>query len=363
MKVLHITHHFFPCIGGTEKYVMDLCLELKKRGIKVEVVCLNKCPKETKKLKEKERVKGIKINRIPFWDFHLYKIAPKVIHFIKGFDLIHVHGIGFFSDFLLTKKKEHKKPVVISTHGGIFHTNKKSMLKKFYYNFWLKHQLKKADIIIADSENDFEQFKKISNKVLLLQNAVNTKKFYFKGKKDYNKAIFVGRISKNKRIDLLIERFAEITKKHPKKTLEIIGKDFDGITEKLKKKIKETKTEKKVFFRGKLTEKKLIEKIKQAGFYLSASEYEGFGIAVIEAMAAGTIPVLNNIKAFRELVENKKTGFLIDFNKKNSLKKIMEKKENELKKISSNCLKEAKKHSWKRKVKEIEKIYKDCINK
>ncbi|MBU2100281.1 glycosyltransferase family 4 protein, partial [Candidatus Micrarchaeota archaeon] len=356
MKVLHISHHFWPCIGGTEKYIMDLCLELKKKGIESEVVCLNKCPNSEKKLKEKETIKGIKINRIPFWDFRLYKIAPKVTDFIKEFDLIHIHGIGFFSDFLLAKKNQHKKPVIISTHGGIFHTNKKSLIKKLYNNFWLKHHLKKVDKIIADSKNDFDQFKNISGKVVLVQNAADTKKFESKEKKNYNKCIFVGRLSKNKRIDLLIERFGEIEKEFPEKTLEIIGEDFDGIKKELEEKVKKSRLQKKVFFRGKISEKKLIGKVKKAGFCLSASEYEGFGIAVIESMAAGTIPVLNNIQAFRELIENKKTGFIIDFKKENSLKRIFEKKEKELNEISKNCVKKAKRFEWKEKIKEIEKI-------
>ncbi|MFH1663563.1 MAG: glycosyltransferase family 4 protein [archaeon] len=362
MKVLHVSHHFFPCIGGTEKFILDLCIELKKNKIEPKVVCLNKCPASEKKLREKETVKGIKVTRIPFTDLKLYKIAPKVNEYLKDSDLIHVHGIGFFSDFILAKQTEHKKPVIISTHGGIFHTNKKSLLKKFYHNFWLKHQLKKACRIIADSSNDFEQFKKISEKTVFVQNAVDTKKFSFKGKKDFSKCVFVGRLSKNKRIDLLIERFAEIHKEFPEKTLEIIGGDFDNIEKKLKEKVEELGLEKKVFFRGKLNEKELIKKVKQAGFYFSASEYEGFGIAVIEAMAAGTIPVLNDIQAFRELVKNGKTGYLIDFKEKNSLKKILEKNRKELNRVSKNCVKKAKKFEWKEKVKEIEKIYTECLN-
>jgi alpha-1,3-mannosyltransferase len=361
MKVLHVSHQFYPCIGGTEKYIMDLCLELKKKGIESKVVCLNTCHESKEKLKEKETINGIKISRIPFTDLKLYKIAPKVINYTKDFDLIHVHGIGFFSDYLLMKKKKHKKPVVISTHGGIFHTNKKSLIKNLYNNFWLKHQLKKADKIIADSKNDFDQFKNISGKVVLVQNAADTKKFESKEKKNYNKCIFVGRLSKNKRIDLLIERFGETEKEFPEKTLEIIGGDFDGIMEELKEKAKEKGIKKKIFFRGQLSEKELIKKVKKAGFYLSASEYEGFGIAVIESMAAGTIPVLNDIQAFRELIEDKKTGFIIDFKKENSLKKIFEKKEKELNEISKDCVKKAKRFEWKEKIKEIKKIYKECV--
>ena len=45
----------------------------------------------------------------------------------------------------------------------------------------------------------------------------------------------------------------------------------------------------------------------------SASEYEGFGLAAIEAMSAGLFPLLSDIPAFPRLVKRVGAGMLVDF--------------------------------------------------
>jgi alpha-1,3-mannosyltransferase len=57
----------------------------------------------------------------------------------------------------------------------------------------------------------------------------------------------------------------------------------------------------------------LIEEYARARVFVSASEHEGFGISAVEAMAAGCVPVLSDIPAFRRLVTNGANGVLVDF--------------------------------------------------
>src|SRR3989344_3573554 len=164
MKVLHVTNHFHPCIGGVETFVKDLCLNLGKNGIYCEVLCLDKCPNAGQELPHKGDFGGIKVTRTAFFDFKYYKPSPsvfKMLSMAKNFDAIHVHGLGFFSDFFLATKFMHKKPVVVSTHGGIWHTKMAMPLKNIYFGFLQRFFfLSRAEAIIADSNNDFEIFSK-----------------------------------------------------------------------------------------------------------------------------------------------------------------------------------------------------------
>jgi alpha-1,3-mannosyltransferase len=47
--------------------------------------------------------------------------------------------------------------------------------------------------------------------------------------------------------------------------------------------------------------------------WISASEYEGFGIAAVEGMSAGLFPVLSDIRPFRQLVARTGDGLIVDF--------------------------------------------------
>jgi len=117
-----------------------------------------------------------------------------------------------------------------------------------------------------------------------------------------SKFLFVGRLSKNKRLDNLLKTFGEVRKHTPNFTLTIVGEEFDWTTHQLKDLAKEAGIQKQVRILGRVSDKKLNQIYKESDFFVSASEYEGFGIAAIEAMAAGNILILNDIPAFRELV-------------------------------------------------------------
>ncbi len=367
MKILQVTNHFYPCIGGVESVILNLSKGLAAKGHSVDVVCLNKCAYSKEELPKKAKLERINIFRIPSFDLIYYKIAQSVFGFIKDYDLIHVHGIGFFSDFLILTKIIHKKPVIISTHGGIFHTEKISLLKKFYFYVIQKALLRFADSVVAVSKSDRQLFSKICKKVLLIENGIELKKFSVLGKKkEKNTFLFVGRISKNKRIDLLISIFADVIKKMPSARLYVVGEDWEGMMPKLKELSNNLGLKKNVFFKGKASDKELLKYYDRCQFFVSASQYEGFGISAIEAMAAGCIPILNRIKAFENMVKNGQNGFLTDFtNRAESSKKIldlMNLNELEKNKIILNTKNSSKRFSWSKKVAEYSAEFEKIVS-
>ena len=101
MKVIHLCHHFSPCIGGVEKTILEYCKGLSENGFEQKIVCLNKCPNSDKILKQKEKIENIEVERIPYTDLKYYKFAPKAWGKIKDSDVIHLHGLTFFSDLFL----------------------------------------------------------------------------------------------------------------------------------------------------------------------------------------------------------------------------------------------------------------------
>lgn len=309
-KVCHFVTHYYPCLGGIESVVKNFAEHTK--NFNASVVCLNKCSKSNLKIApKKEIVSNVMVERHSFAEFFSYKFSPGIIKHFFGKKILHVHGLGFFLDSAVLLKPFHRNKIVLSTHGGIFHTKKNLLLKKFYFEKWAKFLLSFVDVVLASSEHDLKVFSKICSKkkLLLLENPVQTGKPVLRKKKE-NQFLFVGRLSKNKQIELLFEALKNSGKKNI--VLKIAGPDFDFLREKLIKTAKmfpEIRTE----FLGIVSEKELENLYIESDFFVSASRYEGFGLTVIEAMSYGCIPILNSIPSFKRFVKQSKSGFLTNF--------------------------------------------------
>jgi alpha-1,3-mannosyltransferase len=362
MRILHVCNHFSPCIGGIEKYVEDLCNYLTEAGHVSDVVCLDKCPYSEKKLIFHEKIGKTNVYRLSFINLvrPYYQAAPSVLQFIKSYDVIHVHGVGFFNDIISTTKPLHKKPIIISTHGGVFHTKKITLIKNLYFNFWCRLTMKSANCVIAHSKNDEKLFTAIS-KPILIPYGIDFVSFSDKNNFTDKSFIFVGRFSKNKNVSKLLKVAYYLKNRVPDFRLYMLGDGNERLD--LEKMCKKFKLEKNVFFLGEKTGKSLLEYYKKSTFFLSASKYEGFGISTLEAMASGCIVIVNDIEAFRNFVEKGKNGFLIDYsNPEKASEKIFEiMKRNDLEKISKNARELARTYDWKMLIKRIEKIYKEVI--
>jgi alpha-1,3-mannosyltransferase len=224
--------------------------------------------------------------------------------------------------------------------------------------------------VICDSQHDFELFSKISprGKIKMIENAVPVEKFLRLGKqKKKNTFLFVGRLSRNKRIDLLIESFAKIAEKEKGCRMQIIGRDFEQLLPELEEKVRQHGLQGNIVFRGEVSEAQLMSAYDESQFFISASAYEGFGIATIEAMAAGAIPVLNNIATFNAFVKDSENGFILDFEKPlqaaERILAIMRLGEKEKEKLRQNCTARANDFSWQGKIGEYIEVYNDLFGK
>src|SRR3989344_5692812 len=136
--------------------------------------------------------------------------------------------------------------------------------------------------------------------------------------------------------------FKDIQKSNPRIKTIIIG---DGPEkDNLVKLVKELKLEKNVKFTGFLPEiEQMYNFFKSSKVFAFPSEREGFGIAVIEALACGlpvvTINHINN--ASKDLIEQGKNGFIAEFNEKSIVEKII-KAIKSSKSMKQNCINSAK---------------------
>ena len=144
--------------------------------------------------------------------------------------------------------------------------------------------------------------------------------------------------------------------------LKIVGDDWEGIQEELEVLAEGRGVGKNVEFLGKIDRRELVEHFSKTEFFVSASEYEGFGISSVEAMAAGCNVVLNDIPAFREFVNHGKNGFLSDFaDYESTAALLLDLMEKDTSKVSKEAVKTAAQYDWKTVVKKIEDVYSETL--
>jgi alpha-1,3-mannosyltransferase len=335
-------------------------------GYQNDVCCLNRCARSKKNLKSFEVYDGIKIYRMPFLNLKLYKISPQVLNFVKRYDLIQIHSMGYLTDFLALTKFVHGKKMILNTHGGIFHTKSFSSLKRLYFNYWCRAAFKRIDRILADGENDGKTFSRISDNVEVIPITIDTEKFSnIKRAPEKNRLVYIGRVSKNKRIDHLINTVFYIKKNIPDIKLYVVGSDEKDLRKTLEGHVRERGLEKNVIFTGRVSDEELLDHLRKAQLYLFASEYEGGAIiSVLEAMAAGVPAVVNSEieETYKEWLINNKTGFIIDYrNHQKSAEIITKLLKKDKNKISENGKEMSKKYDWTEVVKRIGEIYEECL--
>ncbi|MFH0889587.1 MAG: glycosyltransferase family 4 protein [Candidatus Aenigmatarchaeota archaeon] len=363
MKILHVCNHFYPNVGGIETYVKELSKNLIKLGHTSDVLCLDK-KYNNRKLPAKELIDGIKVMRTGCVDLKFYKLAPQVLRYVKDYDIVHVHAAGFFSDFLSITKPLHKKKLVLSTHGGIFHTKRMMPVKNLYFFSWEKQMLKNFDRIFAHSINDKDLFARIAplNKIDFIPYSIYFRDYQVPRRAEKNSMLFVGRIGKNKRIDRLIRVLKTVSNKIKDAKLVLVGGYLDDYKE-LSSMAKRLGVEKNVISVGPKYGKGLIKFYASSHIFVSAAEYEGFGISVLEAMASGCPVVVNDIKAFRNFVTNGKNGYIVDFeNTEKAAENIIRVLRSDLSSVSKNARTCAKQYDWStgvnRALSEYKKLFK-----
>jgi alpha-1,3-mannosyltransferase len=362
MKVLHVVRQFYPMIGGLENYVLNLAKQQVESGYQVSVVTLNRDFVDKKSLQASGSIDHIQIYRIPFFGSARYPLAFSVLKYLKGYDVIHVHAVDFFADYLALTKPVHGKKMILTTHGGFFHTTKNKRFKQIFFNTVTRWTLKRFKAIIVCSSNDYQIFYKICHNLVLIYGGVDMNKYnVIPKKREKGLLVTVGRIDSHKCIDKLIIMVQKLVVEHIDVRLLIVGSDHRRLWSKLQQLVNEHQVADRVTMRGKVTESELIESYAKADIFLSASSYEGFGITAVEALASGTPCVLNNIPSFKEIIGSNEFGRVVDFDDDKeviqSIRNFFNLEEHVYARLSDMARIRANYFNWKKIALKINKLY------
>jgi len=195
------------------------------------------------------------------------------------------------------------KKVIVTEHGSYYGYN--NVYKKL--KLWL---YPKCKYVVSPTSMDYEIYKSQNCNASYIPNPLS---FFDDRFSTLNQktVINIGRLTRDKRQDLLLNIWKIISVNHPDWKLQLIGKG--ELKEQLEKMIKEYNLQNSV---------EIIDPIKNvedlflnSSIFAFTSKYEGFGMVLAEAMAYGVPCISFDISSGpRDIIENNIDGFLIEDN-------------------------------------------------
>ena len=311
MRVLSITPTFFPQLGGLEQVVLELARRVPEHGIQMDVAHVAAgLPRLC------ERVHDVTVFRVPLRGNRMVGWASSLPELARGYDLLHVHDPQLLAISGNVRWLCRGIPAVLSTHGGFWHTDSGYWFKRGYEATFLRGYAGSYRRILATSVSDLEYFKRFAARVELCSNGVDVKSFYgvpAPGPLGPYRWIYWGRLSRNKRVDLAIAYVAHARALgHPVELL-VCGQDFDLQLPALEAQVARLGLTGAVRFEPYLSNAALLAELAQRTVYITASEHEGFGLSVVEAMAAGRIVICRNMAPLNGFVRHAESGWFLSF--------------------------------------------------
>ena len=231
-------------------------------------------------------------------------------------DIIHAHftEIGHMATELA---KVEKLPLVITEHSSkmiqpIISDTLKRIAKKAYYG---------ATCVIAVSSSLKNRIYQHTGVVAeAVPNIVANEYHYGKCEHVGMKFVSVATLTQGKRIDVLLRAFERLSAIYRDVTLEIVG---DGEQrDSLQELAEELHISNKVRFHGTLARQDIDALYKRCDCFVLPSAFETFGVAYIEAMAAGLPVIATRCGGPKDFV-TEENGILVDIDDVEGLKNAM----------------------------------------
>ena len=255
--------------------------------------------------------------------------------------VINQWGLPFIPIEVLKKVRKRGKLKIISVHHNDPSTNgklkrieellanerrgvnrfvlkSKWMLFRIITGLSMRYVYANSDYYILLSSSFIGKFKQFvgvnkSNKLLVQTNPVtiDVSDFDFNVGRKQKEIIYVGRIDHNqKRVCRVVETWALLEKKSPNWKLTIVG---DG-TEKVElQKLAHNLGIERISFEGFQEPKCYYER---ASILILTSEYEGFGLVIVEAMSFGVVPVVyGSYSAVYDIISDGSDGLILPYDR------------------------------------------------
>lgn len=307
--------------GGIQRNLSMISDELSKKGYKVKILSVFEFETTPFSYNSDIELLSCKIKETSDLKKQFLKTYLQVNKVLKReyYDLLVIEGMGYVN--FVSKSIFLRKTTIAVDHEGI----------QFQTSFGLssfgrKKAVRNADFIrtlTKNSKNEYVmKYPHSQAQITEIPNPINNNIKANNFDLNSNKMLYVGRLSKEKGITILVESLIELKKRElfdSNWTLDIFGSG--PLEAELKKMVAKEGLNSQIIFRG--FSKSIHSIYSEYAFLILPSNFESFGLVLVEALKSG-IPVLASDSLYgpKEIIQNNVNGLLI---KKNSIEDLSEK--------------------------------------
>jgi D-inositol-3-phosphate glycosyltransferase len=336
VKLAQVSTRFPPGPGGVERHVEEISRRLAGRGRTVEVFTSDlrrEFPMERlpATVPREERTEWGAVHRLPVWSM------PGELHypFFRGLgaalarsrpDLVHVHTFG--TNQVAVARRYHARtgtPFVMTAHfhpiwsiegGWIRHR-----IRGFYDRRLAGPVLAPAARVIVQTREEERLLRSLGFPLPPVEivppgysplptppeGPVFRDRFHIGG--PY--VLFVGRLASNKGLVDLVTAFAELAREDAEAHLVLIGAD-GGQRATVEARVQGFGLADRVHLLGHVGEETLLAAAyREATVTVLPSEYEAFGLVLLESLAQGTPVIASRVGGIPEFIDDERAGLLV----------------------------------------------------
>jgi len=293
-------------IGGAEKLVIELAKSINRKEFTVGVLVLEK--KEGTFLEDE-----LEGESIPTFFLNvrggLHPLTiHRVLHLFSIFkpDIIHTHLKAI--RYVLIPSKIARIPIHIHTIHSLAKQDTSMTHHQWINRIAFKYLGVKP---VSVSEYVARTVKEVYGvESVVIYNGIPTEEYSISSERPSDgeiRLLHIGRIGQVKNHLLLVEAFSKALEKERRLRLILVGEG--ELRRKVEEKVEERRLEDRVDFLGWRSDIPYL--LSNCDIFVLSSDFEGFGIVLIEAMAAGKPVVATRVGGVPEVVEDGVTGLLV----------------------------------------------------
>jgi glycosyltransferase involved in cell wall biosynthesis len=323
MRVLHVTPSIGPLRGGPSVAMTTIATALRDAGIDVDIATTNDNDSELLTVPIGEPVD---VNGIRYWYFqrtsYPYTSSAGLANWLRvntaNYDVIHTHGLFTFSTVAAASTaRRNRKPYVLRPLGTLarYGVQQHPLLKRTSWLLFERRMLKQAAAVHFTSEAERVEAERLGKwRSVVVPLGVLTPGQVVRSQLDGHTPtyVFVSRIHPKKRLELLLQAFWLVRETAPAARLIVAGTGQPDYVASLQQLAAELGVDKHVEWVGHVAGAAKSELFERAHAFILPSVNENFGIAVVEALAAGVPVIITRGVAIHSEVEHHGAGIVVD---------------------------------------------------